>query len=282
MAIPFSLKCGENALVRGDYFPSQGPSLGTVVVCHGFKGFKDWGMFPYIGTALSERMDVITFNFSHNGIGKDLQQFTELEKFATNTYSRELEDLDILIRTVQEGKLFDVGAQLRVPAKAPLFLLGHSKGAATSLIYAMDHPTRISGVVSWNGAVKTDIYSDEEKQAMLRDGRAFTLNGRTKQQMPLNRIILDDMEMNRERYNIVERIAQTSVPVMLVQGTDDFERLKKGSEQLVRKQPNIAWQLVQGGNHTFGAVHPFAGTTQPLEQAVQLTKQWLYSKGQEA
>lgn len=38
----------------------------------------------------SEHYDVITFNFSHNGVGENLLEFTELETFAVNTYSCEL------------------------------------------------------------------------------------------------------------------------------------------------------------------------------------------------
>lgn len=72
MSIPFQIIIEQDQLIRGDLFPSTNKSRGTLVICHGYKGFKDWGMFPYIAKELSEHLDVVTFNFSHNGIGENL------------------------------------------------------------------------------------------------------------------------------------------------------------------------------------------------------------------
>ena len=105
MNLPFQIHIEPNRMIRGDVYPADQSSQGTLVICHGFKGFKDWGMFPYVAKQLSDHYDVITFNFSHNGIGDDLLEFTELEKFAANTYTRELEDLHVLIEHIRVGKL---------------------------------------------------------------------------------------------------------------------------------------------------------------------------------
>ena len=49
--------------------------LPAILVCHGFKAFKDWGPFPSIGRYFAESGFVsIVFNFSHNGIGKNFQK----------------------------------------------------------------------------------------------------------------------------------------------------------------------------------------------------------------
>ena len=53
-----------------------------IIYIHGFKGFKDWGFVPYLGEFLSSHgFLLITFNFSHNGIGEKPLEFTELTKF---------------------------------------------------------------------------------------------------------------------------------------------------------------------------------------------------------
>lgn len=78
---------------------------------------------------------MISFNFSHAGIGGDLQNFTELEKFARNTYNREIKDMEILLSYLSQHHKF--GA-------LPLFLLGHSRGGGDSLLYALDHPDEIT------------------------------------------------------------------------------------------------------------------------------------------
>lgn len=68
MRIAFQLAKNPGRIIRGDVFPAKSKARGTLVICHGFKGFKDWGMFPYVGEKLSAWLDVITFNFSHNGV----------------------------------------------------------------------------------------------------------------------------------------------------------------------------------------------------------------------
>ena len=76
----------------------------AVVVLHGFKGFKDWGMFPPTARRLAERgLAVVSMNASMNGVGEDLLEFTELEKFARNTPQRAILDLERVIDAVEAG-----------------------------------------------------------------------------------------------------------------------------------------------------------------------------------
>ena len=60
--------------LRGNVHLPEGDAPSPVlVICHGFKGFKDWGMFPFAADVLASRgISVLRFNFSLNGIGEDL------------------------------------------------------------------------------------------------------------------------------------------------------------------------------------------------------------------
>ncbi len=89
--------------------------------------------------------------------------------------------------------------------------------------------------------------------------------------MPLERVIAEDLEQNRERFNIVERITELKVPLVLVQGEQDYRRLIHGSEQLVRRRADIEWITIADGDHTFGAKHPYQGTTAALDAAIGTT-----------
>ncbi|MDD9270086.1 alpha/beta hydrolase family protein [Paenibacillus sp. GCM10023248] len=260
----FELKIGDDRVIRGDWYESAiQPARGTLVVCHGYKGFKNWGMFPHAARSLAESVDVVAINFSHNGVGADLLEFTELEKFARDTYSRDLEDLQTVVQAIRNRE---------AGAEKPILLLGHSRGAGVCLIHALDHPEQIAGVISWNGIAYVDLLTEENKEEMRRTGRTYTLNGRTKQNMPLNLEILEDMEHNGERYDIVNRISGATFPIALVQGTADGERLIRGSSELVQRNPDIRWIRIPDGNHTFGVVHPFQGETSALQQAIQETR----------
>ncbi|WNR46491.1 alpha/beta hydrolase family protein [Paenibacillus roseipurpureus] len=260
---PFQLQIADDWIIRGDWYQARSErSLGTIILCHGYKGFKNWGMFPLVARELAEQVDVVAINFSHNGVGEDGLEFTELEKFAKATYTKDLEDLEAVIREIQGS----------TEAAKPIILLGHSRGAGVSLIYALDHPGEIAGVISWNGITNVDLLTDANKEEMRKSGRTYTLNGRTKQQMPLDIEILDDMERNRERFDIIQRISGAQFPITLIQGTEDGEHLTRGSAKLVANNSTIQWVRVPGGNHTFGSVHPFAGETESLRTAITETK----------
>src|SRR6056297_1658913 len=100
----------ENA--RGDavdydvrYVEDDGAEKPVVLFCHGFKGFKDWGPFPEWGRRLAKAGFVsVHLNFSYNGVHRDRPtEFTELEKFAENTFTRELDDLQAVLDAVETG-----------------------------------------------------------------------------------------------------------------------------------------------------------------------------------
>ncbi|MZQ81781.1 alpha/beta fold hydrolase [Paenibacillus sp. 5J-6] len=264
----FELHIAENRIVRGDFYGAASqPALGTIIICHGYKGFKNWGMFPYVAHSLAADVNVLAINFSHNGVGEDLLDFTELEKFARATYSRDLEDLDEVVKDIRRSESFAGSAA----GEKPILLMGHSRGAGVCLIYALDHPDQIAGVISWNGISNVDLLTEDNKKEMRTAGRTFTLNGRTKQNMPLDLEILEDMESNRGRFDIIGRISGAAFPIVLIQGTEDGERLIRGSKQMVEHNPAIQWIRIPEGNHTFGSVHPYQGESEPLKQAIQET-----------
>ncbi len=84
-------------IIRGEARVPQG-ARGTVVICHGFKGFAHFSFFPYLAQQLAERgLRAITFDFSGSGIGEDRENFTNRDAFTHNTYMQELEDLDAVV-----------------------------------------------------------------------------------------------------------------------------------------------------------------------------------------
>ena len=66
-----------------------------IVFCHGYKGFKDWGAWDLVAKAfLDAGFFFVKFNFSHNGGTMEQPiDFPDLDAFAENNYSKELDDL---------------------------------------------------------------------------------------------------------------------------------------------------------------------------------------------
>ena len=77
----------------------------AVLVIHGFKGFKDWGMFPPLAVRLARAgLSAISFNLSGSGVD-DAGEFAFPEKFGHNTFSAELHDIEIVLDALLEGHL---------------------------------------------------------------------------------------------------------------------------------------------------------------------------------
>lgn len=265
------LATGEQLLIRGEVrvIPGGMATKPVLVICHGFKSFKDWGFFPYLATYFAKQgFYVITFNFSCNGVNKT--DFDELEHFAVNTFSREQQDVEWVIKALTDRTL-----PLTNNADAEtIHLLGHSKGGGTSIIFAADHP-QVKSVVTWNGIGYTDLFDDTFKQQLAENGVAYVTNARTKQEMPIKPAFYDDLKQNEDRFNIVQRLANLTTPVLHVQGDLDGQRLLKGLEAMRAAAPHNSVEMIKGGTHTFGAVHPFKGTTPQLEQALQVSLKFL-------
>ena len=115
----------------------------TVLYLHGFKGFKDWGFVPFLGEQLAAAgIRMLAMNFSHNGIGESLLEFTEEEKFRDNTFLLEIEEAREIIGKYHRGKLF--GA---VPGRK-IGVLGHSRGGGVALLSTWDMP-EVKAVCTW-------------------------------------------------------------------------------------------------------------------------------------
>jgi uncharacterized protein len=251
--------------------PEGGGTSPVVVVCHGFKGFKNFAFFPYMSEKLCDRgFTVVTMNFSGNGIGTDPVNFTELDKFAQNTISQELDDIETVLDGVTSGAL--LGHQADAPR---IGIMGHSRGGCTAIVKASLDP-RLQCLVTWASPAALGRYSDELLRQWKEDGRYNFINARTKQDMFVNYSYLEDIQANRERYSLDLAVSQLTIPYLAVHGTDDESVPVDAARRLhgYGKTGQAELALVGGGTHTFGTKHPFEGSTAALDQAIDRTAAW--------
>ena len=190
----FTLINKSNEYVRGDLrYRDDSRDVPAIIICHGFKGFKDWGFFPYLSEILADAgYATICFNFSRNGVGSDPFNFTELDKFADNNYSHELSDLDIVYQAIKDKKL---GSGIIDTER--IGLLGHSRGGGVAILYCLRNP-HISVLVTWSSIATVNRYEDTEISLWKKQGYIEIENKRTRQVMRLNRILIDDSDKNRK------------------------------------------------------------------------------------
>ncbi len=238
-----------------------------IILVHGFKGFKDWGYAPYLGELFAERgYFVITFNFSHNGIGNDNFNFTELEKFANNTFTREITELEDVVKAYQNNLFGEV--------KNPkIGLIGHSRGGAIALLTA-PKLENVKAVATWGSVATLDRYSERQKQNWRAKGYFSVMNMRTKQEMRLNISLLEDLEENKNgSLNIKKAVSKLNKPLLICHGTEDLAVKLDEAKQLFSWSNNEMSELniIENTGHTFGCLHPFEGTNAKFEELLNKT-----------
>jgi dipeptidyl aminopeptidase/acylaminoacyl peptidase len=243
-----------------------------VLVLHGFKGFKDWGMFPPLSQRLAQAgFIVVSPNLSGSGVD-DEGDFSLPERFGHNTFSAELEDVRHVIDALMAG-------QLGVPTPSTLGLVGHSRGGGIAVLQAARDP-RVRALVTWAAISSVERWPSAQRSSWRAAGKTAIQNARTGQVLPLYTDVLDDIEQNASALDIEAAGRRIRIPWLVIHGTEDesvsfaeAERLKAASAR-----PDTRLLPIQGGGHTFGAVHPWRATTPELSTVFDATLAWLTTR----
>ncbi len=257
------------AEIRGDAWIPESPVPDVaIVVCHGFKGFKDWGFFPYVACELAARTGCLTasFNFDGSGVRDSTDAFDDLDSFARNTFSRELADLEAVLDRLATGRLGSVD----VPPASAFGLLGHSRGGATCVLKAGVR-SQVQALVTWAAVCSVSMYEDLFAAQLDAEETVHIPNARTGQQMPVYRNVLDDIRAHRERLDVLAAATTLAVPYLVVHGSEDESVPSSHARRLAEAAPDSRLEMIEGTGHTFGAGHPFKGPNPDLERAVALT-----------
>jgi len=245
-------------------------SASCLVFVHGFKGFKDWGFGPYTGKYFSDRgYFVITFNFSHNGIGENETEFTELDKFAENTFSLEIEELNQVIDAYKNG-FFGKTPDLKTG------ILGHSRGGAISLLTSVNNSV-ISAVAVWSSVSDLNRYSKRQKEEWRKKGVFEVLNTRTKQVMRLNVTLLDDIEKNNNgSLNIENAVKKLNKPLLIIHSEQDLAAPIEEGEKILSwaDKTKTEFHKIQASGHTFNVKHPFEGSNPKFDFVLNKTSEF--------
>ncbi len=146
--IPFRLETPSSTLHGLIDLPAAPGERPTVVICHGFKGFMEWGFFPYLATLLAQRGFVaIRFNLSGTG----MQPGDELA--------------DLLAVLAATGETLAPG---RVDRRR-LGLFGHGRGGGDAILAAARSPwrDRVRALVTWAAIADADRFPPALRAAWL-------------------------------------------------------------------------------------------------------------------
>jgi pimeloyl-ACP methyl ester carboxylesterase len=239
----------------------------AVLIIHGFKGFKDWGMFPPLAGHLARAgFTVVTFNLSGSGVDDD-GEFTLLDQFRANTYHRDLDDIDRMLEAVAD-------ATLGFPTPSSVGLLGHSRGGGEAILEGAD--PRVGAVVTWASIGTIRRWTEEEMERWRDSGVLEISNARTGQVLPIGDELRQEIEQHADgALNVVTAAARVRPPLLMLHGRDDETIPLAEARRLAAGAPEHAsFVVLDDAGHTFGAVHPFQGTTPPLQEAIDRSVDW--------
>ncbi len=247
----------------------------TVIFCHGYKGFKDWGAWHLVAEAFAEEgFCFVKFNFSHNGgTIEEPIDFPDLEAFAENNFSLELDDLGRVLDEIGSGNE-------NLPKKiSTISLIGHSRGGGIVLIKAEEDP-RINKVATW--ASVSDFKArfqegTEEFKSWKETGITHVENSRTKQQLPHNFQFYKDFKENENHFSIHRAVKNLRIPQLIVHGSEDPTVSLKEAQTIHSWNPESKMITINGADHVFNSKHPWDESSLPgeLKNVVEKTIDFL-------
>lgn len=272
---PFTLDLPDGRTLRGVVHSPRGAGgpRPPVVICHGFKGFMDWGFFPHLAELLAARgFAAVRFNLSGAGVVPGEDRVSDPEAFKADTYSREVEELEAVLGAVADG----LGGERVAPGTIGLF--GHSRGGGVALLAAAGERfrDRIGALVTWAAIGEADRFTEEQKAAWRSDGELEVINARTGQRLAMGLGLLEDLEENRDTLDLEAAAGRRTAPWLIVHGEAD-ETVPLAEAHGLRAAAAEPTELLTlpGAGHTLGAVHPFAGPNPDLIEAMNATQRWL-------
>ena len=163
-----------------------------------------------------KELNFLKFNFSHNGVtSKNPQEFTDLEAFGNNNYTKELFDVSKIIDWVCAPNDWSQFIDME-----NIYLIGHSRGGGiVSLATAQDE--RIAKAVTWASVSNLIDRVPKNVEDWKETGVIFQINGRTKQEMPLYYQFYENTTMNKEKLDLAHWAPKIKVPFSIIHGAQD-------------------------------------------------------------
>jgi len=241
----------------------RGTPRPAVIVVHGFKGFKDWGLWPSLAERIARAgLSAVTLNLSGSGVD-DSGEFVYAERFGHNTFSAELQDLRRVADALHSGAL-------GVAPPSAVGVLGHSRGGGVAVLHTAAD-ARVKALVTWAAISTVERWPAPQRAAWRAAGVNQVKNARTGQVLPLYTDVLDDVERNASVLDIAAAAHRVAVPWLIVHGTEDEAVPVAEGERLAGAAPGARFVPVESAGHTFGAVHPWQGAPPALEQVEDMT-----------
>lgn len=264
--------------IRGTTHQPVGDPRGVIIIVHGYLGYKDYGMFPWIAAQLCDAGHIVhRVNLSHSGMDHGHGDF-DIDAFRRDTWSRGVEDIMILLKAIDRGVL--------AGQNSGAVLLGHSRGGSTCLLTAGRHADeeafgRVVGLISLSAPASLERMTNASKTKMLADGSLPLKSSRTGQTLQIGAAWLQEQCDEPEAHDLLAQVAKIRPPVGLLHGADDPTVAAHDAVTIAQANPaRVHVHIVDGANHVFNTPNPFASDAKPsaaLEDVGTTMTAWIDS-----
>jgi alpha-beta hydrolase superfamily lysophospholipase len=250
----------QGEAILGNVHPpsSPAPSAGTLVICHGSMGYKDYGLLPRLAEAACDAgWTAHRFNFSHSGMTHDFERFERPDLYRRDTWRKQAIDLRAVLHALADGTLTHGGG--------PVAVFGHSRGGVTALLTTRwmleeGDPAAPDRVITAAAPARINRLSEEEIAVARRDGTLERRSHRTGQTLWMDRVWIDEQEADPAWHDPLTagaRLVEAGVPWLILHGdADETVPIDEGERYRSAAGGEPAWRALPGGNHVFDCPNP--------------------------
>ena len=269
----FELTGADGGPLRCDlYEPDAGRAIAgrAAILCHGFRGYKDWGFLPLLATRLATAgFPTVAFSTTASGVTDRAGTFGEAERFRRGTYAGDLKDL----RRVADWTAARFAAAGR---DASLGIAGHSRGGVIGLLHASGDP-RVRALAMIASPERIMVWPDAYVEAWRAGAPADIHDFRTKATLRLGPEILDDMTRHGAAYDSAAAAKRLTAALLVVHGTRDALVRLDEARSLVAMAPDerATLKVIEGAGHSFQAGDELRRTPPPLLEMIKSVTAWM-------
>ena len=265
----WSIPGAEGQPIIGDTHLPEGEAGGVMVIAHGLKGYKDYGMFPVLARACAAAgLIAHRFNFSHSGMTNDIDTFARPDLFERDTWNRQVYDCRAVVEAIARGELDGAGL--------PYVLFGHSRGGVTVLLTAGRFADDASfpqpmGIVVAATPCWCNPLGEEEARGLLEKGYLESPSARTGQDLRIGRAFLQEQIDDPAGHDLPDLASRIHCATLIIHGSDDPTVPVACAEELrVALGERSNELIIEGGDHVFNTPNPMPEDATPGPQLQEL------------
>ena len=264
---PWQINNSEDLPLFGNvHIPAQDQPRGVVIMTHGFLGYKDYGMFPFLAQSFADAGFIThRYNLAHSGMTNQFETFERPDLFENDTWNHQVADIESVIAAVNDGTLEGKGL--------PIILWGHSRGGVSTLLAAgrrfrKNQESGQPNAVITVSAPDSTCRMSEEVRVQVRDkGFIEVTSNRTGQTLRINRRWLDELEADPEGHDVLGCAHQIRCPVLAIHGeedpTVDPTSAPRIADAVKGGNGRASSMLIANANHVFNTPNPMPVDSAP-------------------